>query len=249
MSRKPSKLVAVVVPLIPNQKLTADEKVSLNQLHRVLGRYDKFMIVSKDHKTQYDGFNMLRFSNRYFGSIRAHMRLLLSPVFYRAFRDYEYILIYHLDALAFSDQLEEWCRRGFDYIAPPWIDYPDAPYKKIGIAGQVGNGGFSLRKVSSFRNVIRVLRRPEFSRTYLRRILGRAKPVEMRGAQEDVFWGTKAKNYLPEFHVADERTALDFAFECNPQLCFEKTGGKLPFGCHAWTKHDRAFWETHLPPE
>ena len=36
--------------------------------------------------------------------------------FYRAFADYEYILIYQLDCLVFASSLEEWCGKGWDYV-------------------------------------------------------------------------------------------------------------------------------------
>jgi hypothetical protein len=31
-----------------------------------------------------------------------------------------------------------------------------------------------------------------------------------------------------------------------PRLCFELNGRKLPFGCHAWQRYDRGFWEPYL---
>jgi hypothetical protein len=37
--------------------------------------------------------------------------------------------------------------------------------------------------------------------------------------------------------------ALEFAFESDPAGSYERIGKKLPFGCHAWAKHDRTFWE------
>jgi len=39
---------------------------------------------------------------------------------------------------------------------------------------------------------------------------------------------------------------LRFAFEGAPRMCFELNQQKLPFGCHAWAKFDRSFWEPYL---
>jgi hypothetical protein len=70
-----------------------------------------------------------------------------------------------------------------------------------------------------------------------------------RGA-EDIFWGKYASNLDPLFKVAPVDEALLFAFEADPAGSFEKTGRKLPFGCHAWARYDRSFWvKRGLVPE
>ena len=63
---------------------------------------------------------------------------------------------------------------------------------------------------------------------------------------EEHFWAHRAAHYYPEFSIADVNTALRFAFENVPRYCFEKNGYNLPFGCHAWQKYDRDFWEPYL---
>ena len=247
--RKPSKQVAVVVPLSTHPDLTPDEETSLRHLRHHLGDYDKFMVLPESlPDVAHDGFTMLPFDNSFFGSIHAHNNLLVSPEFYKTFADYEYILIYHLDALVLSDQLTEWCGRGLDYMAPPWIPYEGAPYQGVDCEGHIGNGGFSLRNVRSFRRILRKIRYPAFTKTYARRILRRAKKIENR-RNEDVFWGMLAPQIDASFRVADLDTALQFAFECNPRLCFEKNNQQLPFGCHAFMRYDADFWKPHLLPK
>jgi len=248
MKNRTKKQVAIVVPLSTRPELTPDEEISLRHLRHFLGSYDKYMILPESLNVTYNDFTMLPFDNSFFGSIQAHNRLLTSPQFYKAFKDYEYILIYHLDALVLSDQLTEWCERDFDYLAPPWIPYKGSSYEGLHLENQIGNGGFSLRNVKNFLRVLRAVKRPALTRAYARRILRRAKKAENKG-NEDVFWGIRAKNYIKDFNVADAETALQFAFECNPRLCFEKNNEQLPFGCHAWQRYDRAFWEPHLLPE
>lgn len=245
--RPPSKRVAIVVPLSARTELTPDEEVSLRHLRHYLGHYDKFMIAPPGIDVPHRDFTVKHFDSAFFGSVRNHMNLLVSPVFYKAFREYEYMLIYHLDALVFSDRLDAWCDRGYDYVAPPWIRYPGAPYEGLPIENKVGNGGFSLRKIERMLRVLRGVRRPRLTRTYLRRLLRRGKKFEHR-RYEDIFWALHARDFVPDFRVPSLETALEFGFECNPRLCFEKTGGRMPFGCHAWPKYDRAFWEPHLLP-
>jgi hypothetical protein len=246
--KKPSKLVAVVVPLSTRPGLTDSELISLRHLRHFLGRYDNYMIHPESLRVSHEGFKMLPFGDPYFGSVANHSKLLVSPRFYKTFKDYRYIFIYHLDSLVFSDQLTEWCQKDYDFIAPPWIEYAGAPYQGLGIENLCGNGGFSLRKVRSFRRVLRILRRPHPTLDYLRRILRRRKRIEDKKG-EDVFWGTVAPMIDPSFRVAPFDDALQFAFECNPRLCFEKNRHRMPFGCHAWERYDRAFWEPRLIAE
>lgn len=63
---------------------------------------------------------------------------------------------------------------------------------------------------------------------------------------EDLFWALVAPLIDPAFRVAPADAALAFAFELEPRAAFERTGRRLPFGCHAWPRYDRAFWEPYL---
>jgi hypothetical protein len=69
------------------------------------------------------------------------------------------------------------------------------------------------------------------------------------GGNEDHFWSDEAVKYFPDFKVASIEEGLRFAFEVAPRLCFEMNNRTLPFGCHAWYKFDRTFWEPYLLPE
>lgn len=267
-----SKIVAVVVPISDRGELTADEKISLKHLVHFLGKYDKYLIVPKGLEVNLTGFQLRSFNSKYFGSVNASTRLMLSPKLYEAFRDYEYILIHHLDSLVFSDQLLQWCQMDFDYIGAPWLKRPDSKWVKV---EAVGNGGFSLRKVESFLKVIYSRRysvdpvsywlrfcatKPKYVQ-YLnlpRKYLKRLRPFNdvrrhirhyiAKQWHEDRFWSREAVRYYPEFNIASVKTALQFAFECDPKWCFESNNYKLPFGCHAWKRYDQRFWEPYLLP-
>src|SRR5258706_2638121 len=125
-----TKSVAVVVPMSNRSQLTTDETISFKHLRHFLGHYDKYLVVPKTLQIHFPGFDKRAFDDRFFGSVQAHRRLLFSARFYEAFRDYEFILIYHPDALVFSDQLEYWCGQDFDYIGAPWVVHKDAPYAR-----------------------------------------------------------------------------------------------------------------------
>lgn len=271
ISQSPPKSVAVVVPLSMSFNPTTDEEVSLRHLTHFLGSYDKYMLAPHGIQVDFQEFKVKYFSKRFFGSVKAHSQMLLSQEFYASFLDYEYILMYHLDALVFSDQLLEWCDAGYDLIASPWIPHKDAPY---GIdsrwAGKVGNMGFSLLKVRSFLKVLTSNRYAVDSEFYdrealkvehgLDRVILRAKKWIKRlkrfnnvqwevagyGQPVDWFWASRAQHYYPDFSIAPLDVALKFSFECVPRHCFELTNHTLPFGCHAWQRYDREFWEPFL---
>jgi hypothetical protein len=67
-----------------------------------------------------------------------------------------------------------------------------------------------------------------------------------RGWAADVFWARQATRYYPEFRIASVEDALRFAFEVEPRQCYGLNNNTLPFGCHAWGRYDRQFWEPFL---
>ncbi len=265
--------VAVVVPAYNRAHFTRDEELSFRHLEHFLGRYDKFLVVPRSLEIERPGYQIQRFDDSYFGSAIANGKLMLSPAFYESFRKYRYILIYQLDALVFSDQLLEWCATDVDYIGAPWVQCADSPW--VGTP-RVGNGGLSLRKVSSFLWVLSseqywihpdvywqrvVSGTPWYLRgVYLPRkwfkYIKRFNGVKRQVAQwhlrpdgtknEDHFWSDEAVRYDDQFKVASFDMGLRFAFEVVPRHCFELNNRRLPFGCHAWPRYDRAFWEPYL---
>ena len=266
-----SKLVAIVVVLSNRSYLTPSEEISLKHLRHYLAKYDKYLVIPKDLKFELSDFNIKRVDEKYFGSLEAHTKFLFSSEIYEAYSNYKYILMYHLDALVFSDDLEKWCEMDFDYIGSPWLKHKDAPYAgNPDYEGKVGNGGFSLRKVSSFLKIFNssqyAISPNEYWKKYYanksisRRILGLPKNMLMKSRRynnvrweldrwtksEENFIANRAAHYYPEFKIAPWNVAVYFSFECVPRYAYELTGRTLPFGCHAWEKYDRAFWEQHL---
>jgi hypothetical protein len=189
--------------------------------------------------------------------------LLLRPSFYSRFRRYEYILIFQLDSLVFSDQLLMWCHKGYDYIGAPWPQPPNIPLEYQWYLGpeRCGNGGFSLRNVAAHIRTLRLAHRPgTYFRIFreelrqrpnrfaaLRQVAGalRRSPRLFR-PNEDRFWSFHASQYDPSFSVSPVAEGVQFSFEVNPSWCYERNGRRLPFGCHAWANYDRQFWEPHL---
>ena len=262
--------VAVVVSL-PSRPLNAEEHISLRHVEHYLGAHPRYVLAAEGAEVDFPGFGVKRFAARFFGSARAHTNLLLTPHFYEAFRDYRFILIYHLDALVFSDDLLAWCERDWDYIGAPWMPSAYGTWlRHWDRASRVGNGGFSLRKVDSFIRVLRS-RRPHMSlEEYWRHYCaGKPRSVQLlnywrRWAKllrryndvnwvrhrspinEDLFWAHEAVRFDPDFRIAPFEEALRFAWETEPEECARLSGLALPFGCHAWPRYDRKFWIPYL---
>jgi hypothetical protein len=273
--------VAVVVPFY-KPRLNADEEVSLAHLEHYLGAYPRYLAAAETCGVALDGFELKRFPDRYFATPITYSALLVTPAFYEAFAEFRFVLIYQLDCLVFADRLLEWCAQGYDYVGAPWFDGDFGAGFNVNLSEQpaVGNGGFSLRRVAAFREVLRSRRlwldpkehtneflgtRPDGRRYSLlthwplsrfayfngvrsetRRWIQGTSTSRLCFGHEDLFWSFVARHYLPGFRTATVQDALRFSFELHPRKCFELSGGKLPFGCHAWAKYDREFWEPYL---
>ncbi len=262
--RRPS--VAVVVPIY-RRDLLPDEQQSLRHLDAYLESYDRFFVAPESLDPRRRRFEVMPFPDHYFESIASYSRLLLSTSFYQRFESYRFILIYQLDSLVFSDSLAEWCEVGWDYIGAPWLADPADPKRGL---SRVGNGGFSLRRVGACLKVLESEgtrgKRSSFFRDLLRAPLPDLAPYRLlkrirvlsearRGVEwytaryslnEDHFWSDRARLFSPDFRIAPVAAALAFAFEQAPRYCFARGDGRLPFGCHAWSRWDRTFWEPYL---
>lgn len=249
------RLVAIVIPIY-NPLLSPNDKIALRNIYKTLGSHPIYVvhpegmdisIVSSmcpmiQYKTFYPSF---------FNSIEGYNRLMLSRDFYETFAEYEYILIAQLDTYIFKDELSYWCSRGYDYIGAPWLrrDIYNMPlikqlvsvYQSAGRLlgrrshydryGRIGNGGLSLRKVDSHLRAL--IENPDlvvlYSEINNRRHL----------FNEDTFWAME----IPWFKYPTVDEAMLFAYNKYPELSYERTGGRLPFGCHGWTKPKYcSFW-------
>jgi hypothetical protein len=247
-------LVKIVIPIYKSA-LDQYEYQSLDQCVKILCDYPVTFVKPQSLnisflKDKYPQIEDVSFDDNYFKGISGYNRLMLSGDFYRAFSDFEYILIYQLDAYVFRDELKQWCEKGYDYIGAPWLKRPlynlplissymkwkkendgrkNKPNKQM-LYNKVGNGGLSLRKVASHYNSIS---------KYGKEIDFYLAQPRSHFYNEDVFWAT-----VPDFSYPDAMEAVYFAFDKYPAYCYKLTGGKLPFGCHSWYKRKmKGFWK------
>lgn len=222
---KTANRVAIVIPYY-HHDLTEMEQISWLQALKILNRYQIIAVVPDDMSIsdypQEIGIKYEVVPAAWLKSVKTYNQMMVEIDFYNRFLEYEYILIYQLDAFVFRDELQYFCELGYDYIGAPWIN--GAKYLKDLKRGAwyVGNGGLSLRNVSASLNILSHCNTQNIS------------------VQEDLFW---AGCNSSSFKVAPIEIALSFAFERDVRCCYEKNACKIPFGCHAWEKHDFAFWK------
>lgn len=204
--------------VIPNYKdtLSHNEEISFSQCLSLLGNHDIFFIspngVNNVHYLDVKGVKY--YSEEYFENRDSYSRFMLESTLYEDFAEYEYILIYQLDAFVFKDELDDFCELGYDYIGAPWpygiclhtVDESKVVY--------VGNGGFSLRRVKAFVDWIEKYR------------------YEIKYLQEHV---TISEDFIIAFlgklNIAPKDVAGRFAVEGFGEVpdFGVRTG---PFGCH-----------------
>ena len=224
--------VIVVIPVYKKQ-LDIFERVSISQLKRVLGRYDVAFVaplgLDFDYGFEYRNWRVERFPDMYFqNGTSAYSALLLSPQFYRRFSDYEFMLIYHLDALVLSDRLLEYCTLDFDYIGAP---SPKWDWKKL---GQVINGGFSLRKISAHIEVT------EHKEKIMQGLS--AELVRELTGWEDRYFAFCGRQINVRFRVAPLEIGKEFCVMYNIHHSYERLSDKLPFACHRWCDDNLGVW-------
>lgn len=250
------KKVAIIIPFYQNV-LSDYEIIALQQCEKVLTDYPKIAIkpesLNLSAKTNCISFNeIVSFENDFFEDIIGYNRLMLSTKFYQKFLDYEYILIYQLDAFVFKDELDYWCRQNLDYIGAPWIkkEEDNSIFKKIEFKvkaslytyfnvqrknlpsdkqfiNKVGNGGFSLRRVKKFYDI--TLSMKTLITFYLSQ-----KAFQYN---EDSFWSIEVNRKKRILNIPSYKTGLQFSFEFYPDRAYHLNQNELPFGCHDWDNY------------
>ena len=261
-----SNKVAVLIPIYKSV-LTASEVFSIDNTISVLADRDIYFVAPEklagwieDYvlKFQMDNINAIYFADRYFSSIAGYNKLLMSSKLYKSFTKYEFVLFVQLDALVFSDCLNEWMEKKYSYIGAPWfygLTNPEKPLRFLG----VGNGGLSLRRVNDLLRVLSRPRRiPNITNERRNTLIGILKYIYhhflfsynfwpmLPKINEDMFWGMLVPDKCNYFRVPPPSEAIYFAFETEPRYLYELTHHELPFGCHAWERYDYPFWKTVL---
>ncbi|MBQ8501934.1 MAG: hypothetical protein IJ494_06525 [Bacteroides sp.] len=254
-------LVKVIIPIY-KAELKWWEQASLENTIKVLDGHPLVLLKPTDLDLskfirQYPQLEVMDVTTEWLGTqngIAGYNKMMMSKEFYDMFSDTRYILICHLDAWILRDDLLYWCQQDYDLVAAPWPMRPRythfpikqllwlrkrllAPDKNIrsDMFGRIGNGGLCLRKVSAFSTACR---------KYADEI---AYYLSRRGEalyNEDLFWALVPQ----DFNYPTVETALQFAFDLKPRLCYQLNHQELPMGCHGFQHRRRVeFWKQFLP--
>lgn len=220
----------IVVPIY-KPEFDNDEFHSIKQLFNILGKYNIVAIYPESldlsyYKNNFNFYDYYSLWDEHFQNYpNGYNNLMMSEGFYEMFSEYEYMLVYQPDCWVFKDELEYWCYRGYDYIGAPYIylQYYDI-YSQI---EAVGNGGFSLRKISWW---IENCKKYSAVRDYI-------LSLNSTDIGEDHF--PLLINFYENIQCANIPTFYDacfFAWEIDPHFLYQLSDYKIPFGCHAYKK-------------
>ena len=242
------KKFCIVIPIY-KEKLDVIDDLSLKRLVKVIGtKYDTFLVKPKslNCKNYYKILDKkhikeISFDDKFFKDTASYSQLCLQYDFYDKFSKYEYMYIYQTDCYLVEDKLEDWCNRGYDYIGPPiisnnagWVN----PHDQNKYEPQVGNGGFSLRKIEVFKDITDP--NGEFRKTYELTDERLSKVIF-----EDKYFLNDIYNYY-DIYTPYWVEALFFGMDMNVDIIYNnmKFIG-LPMGIHAWGKNIR-YWQNVL---
>ncbi len=268
--------IAVVVP-VHNFVLTPFERLGLLRIKRCLAHLPLILIHPTGApvpEADWQGFEKLEIREIWgrYGetTVATYNRLLRSAFFYDSFSHYDYILVAQLDTYIFDNNLSAFVDQPYDYWGAPWFMdlYRTYPYlhdltiktRWPHILGKVqrilvpqcehhyvGNGGLSLRRPQTFLRILE--KNPWLTEVWEERCADWLK----KGydiSYEDNFWCLFVPKKLPSvLRIAPWKKALAFAWETGPSLAYRVNKGKLPFGVHAWMRHEPGFWRQFLSQE
>lgn len=141
----------IVIPIY-KERMTDEELISFNSISRNCeGKYDICIIGNGYLNDEWwlsfckkHNIRTVVLPDKWFSSIYSYNYLCLTADFYKIFSNYKYMMIFQLDGYMFYNDLEKFISLDYDYYGA--LHY--SPYLKC------GNGGVSLRKISSFISVL-----------------------------------------------------------------------------------------------
>lgn len=269
------KKCVVIVPIYKDV-LSSDDISSIINSKNILSKHDiKFVCSEKLNTKNYTDivdFEFVRMEDKYFQDVLSYSKLLLNKDFYKEFEEYDYMLICQPDAWVFEDRLEEWCNKGYDYIGAPWFKGYGKAADNAKIFEYAGNGGFSLRNIHTFIDVLshaensnkrlknifqiytkeghisalNILKIPKAIIRYFSKYNILRIAIKESNIPEDNIIVNNLRRLYPYLKVAKAKEAKYFAFEVNSTRLYKECGNKLPFGCHGFRRYDWDFWKEHI---
>ena len=232
----------ITVPIYKTE-FDFDEYNSIKQLFRILGQYDiiAFYPESLDltyYKNNFNFTNYYMFWDEYFTDYpKGYNKLMLQSGFYECFSEYEYMLVYQPDCWVFRNELEYWVNKEYDYVGSPFILNYEYKYY-LTTQCHIGNGGFSLRKISFFKNLCK---------QYEHIINNLINYNDYMFGEDHIILQLKSYNIDLHENFPTFFEASKFSWEIAPHLMYQIHDKKLPFGCHGYNKiQDKQFWNDFI---
>lgn len=229
----------IIIPIYKNDNLEYSEIESIHNTLTLMYKYDIFFICPNKINIQYyinefinkynrNNIHFKYFDDFYFENIYNYSLLCVSDFFYEYFLNYDYMLICQPDAWIFYDNLEYFCNKGYDYLGA-FVLFSDKKITEYDLekSDQIMNGGFSLRNIKNFYNVISKNKEIILKEYFIwNKIYG--------GVVEDGFICTVLYKYLniPLYKKLDLQTIFEFSGETRCEEIYPNLCNKLPFGCH-----------------
>lgn len=270
---------AVIVIPIYKEELGKTEKASLKRCLKILGKYPISFICPKSLNVenyqeilsaQNRTCDFIRFDDEYFKSVQSYSKFMLKTHLYNKFLNYNFMLVYQLDAWVFEDSLKYWCEQNYDYIGAPWFEGFDKADGNSPLMDLAGNGGLSLRKISKIKKLLKTSYKPDctfkkfFNRNKKHKLISNIINAPFllikyifHVIKTETFWSSTeifeditivqcGPKVLKKFNVAPPEIALKFSFEAQPKRLYKMNDKKLPFACHAFEKYDFDFWKQFI---
>lgn len=237
----------IIIPIyheIPN----LIEKTSLESLSKNLvdfSDYEVYIIYPENlgtaqWKRYIDHDVILRpFNSNYFTSTNTYSELLLTYDFWNTFNEHEFALIYQTDGYCFGGELKKYIDMDYDYIGGP-IVAPSARWYNV---PAVGNGGVSLRKISTMLEVTDPI--GEFMKENESTI---AKYNTMNGNMYKIYEDLYFAQLVPmlwDFTKPNFNIAASFSYDMNTDIVYEMNNHVMPLFTHAYDKNIR-FWQNYF---
>lgn len=246
-------LVTIVIPIyqeVPSEM----ERMSLDQTLAVLHNFPiSFMTPTRLDTTWYEdycrGKATVVFERFEWSGYKAFNDMMIAPEFYQRFLPYKYMLICHLDAFVFRDELEQWCSTGYDYIGSVlyngthW-DRPSTWLRRLTgftTPEYYACGGFALKNVEAFYRITKTFKSYISLYDFMQRMRHKSAVVF-----DDLFVSRHFPKLSSKFRMAPKALAERFGAATMSldaaALPYDLNDTKaLPFGVHGWIQ-GRALW-------
>lgn len=238
----------IVIPVY-KEHLETYERISLTRLWNMIGRsgYDVYLIHPKtidikEYLDIYKNLISLPISDSWFTSLATYSKLCMSYNFYDLFYNYKYMYIFQLDVYLFEDRLSHWCNMRYDYVGGPifskisgWkLENENGEYEP-----QVGNGGFSLRRISTFKELT------DPNGSFRKNYDITDEKISKIYIEDKYFCNTLNKVY--DLEVPSWIEALSFSWDQSLDFIWNNLKIRsLPMACHGFNKFPD-FWKVHIP--